>query len=90
MATYFTSDTHFGHKNIIELAKRPYTDCETMDEALIANWNSRVNPNDTVWHLGDFAWKKSIGPESYLKRLNGKISLVWGNHDPETVRNLPR
>jgi calcineurin-like phosphoesterase family protein len=90
MATFFTSDTHFGHGNIINLSKRPYADCDEMDEAIIANWNARVKPSDTVWHLGDFAWAKAAEAERYLKRLNGKLNLVWGNHDHESVKSLPR
>lgn len=34
MATFFTSDTHFGHANIIKYAKRPFAP----DEALL-NWD---------------------------------------------------
>lgn len=51
-----------------------------MDEALIRNWNSVVNPEDTVYHLGDFA--VGGGPAlDYLRRLNGNIKFIWGNHD---------
>lgn len=51
-----------------------------MDVALIANWNSIVKPEDTVYHLGDFA--VGGGPASnYLYRLNGTIKFCWGNHD---------
>lgn len=78
---WFTSDTHFGHKNILVHDKRPFATIEEMDEALIANWNSVVAPNDDVWHLGDFAYRSSKEPEQYLTRLNGRINIVWGNHD---------
>jgi len=53
-----------------------------MDEALIANWNSVVKKDDLIYHLGDFAFTKTeYGFDSYLKRLNGLIVLVKGNHD---------
>jgi calcineurin-like phosphoesterase family protein len=90
MATFFTSDTHFGHANIIKLSSRPFQDCEAMDEALRDNWNAVVKPSDTVWHLGDFTWAKGEEAESYLKRLNGKINLIWGNHDSDAVRGWKR
>lgn len=80
--TFFTSDTHFGHANIIKYCNRPFASAEEMDEALIRAWNARVQPQDTVWHLGDFTMNG--GPDkvrSYRDRLNGKIHLVWGNHD---------
>jgi calcineurin-like phosphoesterase family protein len=79
---WYTSDHHFGHKNIIALNSRPFTSVEEMDEALIARWNSVVGPDDVVYHLGDF----SFGPQAhYLPRLNGEKHLVLGNHDPSLV-----
>ena len=52
---FFTSDTHFAHKRIIELAKRPFTTVEEMDEVMIKRWNEVVTENDVVYHLGDAA-----------------------------------
>ena len=89
MRTYFTADTHFGHQRIIEYCKRPYSSVEAMDQALIAKWNAVVRPEDDVWHLGDFAFGGKEAALHVLGRLNGKIHLVWGNHDPEEVRTLP-
>lgn len=77
---WFTSDTHFGHKNVCELTKRPFASVEAHDEALITNWNELVKPEDTVYHLGDF------GLARRRKRLNGDICLVLGNHDSEAER----
>lgn len=88
MTVFFTSDTHFGHARIIELCKRPFANVDEMDEALIANWNARVKPGDTVWHLGDFTLGSGDMAMRYLARLNGNIHLVWGNHDRESVRDL--
>ena len=53
-----------------------------MDEAIISNWNAVVNERDTVYHLGDFAFRGAPGKE-YLRRLNGNIVLLQGNHDPK-------
>lgn len=80
VTTYFTSDTHFGHANIIKYCNRPFANADVMDDVLIRNWNNVVKPDDTVYHLGDFA--VGGGPASkYLSRLNGKIHFCWGNHD---------
>lgn len=78
MTIWFTSDTHFGHANIIWHSGRPFKDVGEMDEQLIQNWNEVVGDRDTVIHLGDFAWRDA---EVYLKRLNGSVCLVMGNHD---------
>ncbi|MFG5384417.1 hypothetical protein [Yoonia sp. R2-816] len=81
MTDFVTGCTHFGHANIIRLANRPFADVDEMDRTLIANWNAVVRPRDTVYHLGDFAFRG--GPdEEYLKRLNGRIIRLQGNHDP--------
>jgi len=82
MATFFTADTHFGHANILKYCSRPFKSVEAMDEALIKNWNRRVGPDDTVWHLGDFTMAGGVERvRKYKDRLNGRIHLVWGNHD---------
>ena len=78
--TYYTSDLHFGHKNIIKLCNRPFNTIEEMDETLIANWNKKVHKNDVVYILGDVVWKKKLVPY-YMDRLKGKKILIAGNHD---------
>lgn len=78
MSIWFTSDHHFGHKRIIELAHRPFTSVEEMDDAMIARWNERVSKGDMVFHLGDFAFADHT---PYLRRLNGQKRLIIGNHD---------
>jgi calcineurin-like phosphoesterase family protein len=50
-----------------------------MDEVLIENWNSVVQPQDTVWVLGDFTMGNDA--KKYLDRLLGKKILISGNHD---------
>src|SRR5437762_1961140 len=79
--TWFISDTHFGHKNILEYEKesRPFTSIEEMHEAIIERWNSNIKPSDIVYHLGDFCFgKKHL---EIAQSLNGKKRLVMGNHD---------
>jgi calcineurin-like phosphoesterase family protein len=78
---FFTSDLHFGHKNIIEFCKRPFSSVEEMDETLIANWNSKIGVNDIVFDLGDFAFAPNWRWIELIGRLNGKHHLILGNHD---------
>lgn len=90
MATWLTADTHFGHASIIVMCERPFADNREMDEALIRNWNARVAPGDTVWHLGDFAMgHRPAKLREIFDRLNGRKLLVKGNHDDEAVLGLP-
>lgn len=78
---YFTSDLHFGHKNIIEYCNRPFDDVEEMNAALINNWNETVSDNDTVYILGDLFMGKRDTWAGIVEQLNGHIRLVPGNHD---------
>ena len=86
--TWFISDSHFFHNNIIKYCNRPFKSVEEMNMKMIESWNSVVKKNDIVWHLGDFALgpnqKKTI-PE-LVSKLNGRINLVLGNHDHNAVK----
>lgn len=90
MTVFFTADTHFGHKAIVKLCERPYRSPAEMDEALIAAWNARVEPEDIVYHLGDFCFKGSALAKRVVDRLNGQIVLIRGNHDTDNTVALPR
>lgn len=79
---FFTADTHFGHNKVRIPVERPWQNKEEMDSALIQNWNSKIQPNDIVYHLGDFAKNQEYeNVKNYLRQLNGKIILISGNHD---------
>ena len=81
---YFIADTHFGHKNIIAYENRPFASVEDMDKALIENWNKAVQPEDTVFMLGDFSFYGKEQTAAICKSLNGIKYLVQGNHDRNT------
>jgi calcineurin-like phosphoesterase family protein len=79
---FVTSDSHFSHLNILTLCNRPFKDEVEMGEEMIKRWNNVVGPNDIVVHLGDFTMRRNADYIlKLLSRLNGKIILVWGNHD---------
>lgn len=78
---YFTSDTHYYHRNIIKYSKRPYADLTEMNNALVDNWNSVVRPEDTVYHLGDVSFGDEGQTHNVFSRLNGIVNLCYGNHD---------
>lgn len=80
---YFTSDTHFGHENVIRFTKRPWHSVRQMNAALVNAINSCVGPKDELWVLGDFSYK--LGLEDALAVREAifcqKVHLVPGNHD---------
>lgn len=84
---YFISDTHFGHKNIIKYCNRPFDSVDHMNRKLTENWNSVVQSDDLVYHVGDFSLGNN--PSSYFSPLQGKKFLVKGNHDGYKITQLP-
>lgn len=78
---FVISDTHFGHKNIVQYQDRPY-DHEVM---MIKRWRSTVQASHTVLHLGDLFFSKQKGlarfTEEIAPQLTGRKFLVLGNHD---------
>jgi len=85
---FVTSDTHFGHHNIIRFCSRPYGGVTEMDEDLIKRWNSRVGHADTVYFLGDFAFASQSRIIEVLGLLNFmQMFIVPGNHD-EKLRSM--
>ena len=83
----YTSDLHFGHSNVINFDHRPFLDREEMDRILIKLWNSRVQPDDTVYILGDFCFRCDKPADWYLRQLKGHKILIQGNHDQAVMEN---
>jgi len=83
---FFTSDLHFGHENIIGFCNRPFKDVDKMNKRLIDNINARCNEEDTLYHLGDFAFKggwqgSTVKAGVWEQMLNPKVVHILGNHD---------
>lgn len=91
MSTFFWADTHFNHAGIIGYSARPYSNVAEMNTALVERWNARVGPRDTVWLLGDFAFKGEADLDELFSKLRGVKCLVVGNHDERNpaVLKLP-
>ena len=75
---WFTSDEHYGHSNIIKYCNRPFKDVNEMNQILISNFNTVVSNDDTIYHLGDFAFNNH---KKYLDQLKGNHYLIKGNHE---------
>jgi len=81
---WFTSDTHFGHKNILKYEPHRVKELgigsiEEHDLAIINLYNKLVKSEDIVYHLGDIGVDRAIG--KYIRQLNGTKHLIVGNHD---------
>lgn len=83
---WFTSDTHFGHENIIRFCNRPFRNAQEMNEELIHRWQETVPEDGIVFHLGDFAHGSSRLWNDILCALPGRKYLILGNHDMKCIR----
>lgn len=78
---FFTADTHFFHNKEFLYGPRGFTSVEEMNETIVERWNSIVKNGDYVYHLGDVMLGNY--DVNILKRLNGTIFVIRGNHDTE-------
>lgn len=89
---FFSSDFHIGHKNIIKYSKRPFDDLAEMEETIIERWNKVVGRKDTAYLVGDTFWQGHSCHEDlarkFIKKLNGHITLVEGNHDVDLAKKF--
>lgn len=81
METYFISDLHIGHKNVLDFDKRPFKTLEEMNAKIKENWNNRVQKGDKVYILGDCLWNLNEENIKFINSLNGQKFLIRGNHD---------
>lgn len=94
MTNWYTADTHFGHENVIPFCNRPFRNTGHMDTVLIENLWLKVEPNDDLWIIGDFAFGPRAKDLNYLESLFGQLPgarkhLIVGNHDLEPTLALP-
>lgn len=82
---YYISDLHIGCMNKYE--GRTLEN----DECLVANWNHKVNNNDTVYILGDIARIGTNKDNEYacsvISRLKANKILIVGNHDIKCLKD---
>lgn len=88
--TWFTSDFHLGHFNIIRYCNRPFADTQEMNEAIVERMNASVKPNDVLYFLGDFCMGGPKAVALYRNQIACKtIHFIDGNHD-HTTRKVQR
>ena len=67
---YYIADLHFCHENLnTRMDCRGFESGETMNEYMIAQWNSRVRKRDEVVILGDFCISKKGRDHSKCRNL---------------------
>lgn len=54
---WFTSDTHFGHENVLKFTDRPWETIWQMNDAIVDSINGKVAVDDELYILGDFSFK---------------------------------
>ena len=84
---FLTSDTHFGHENIIKYVDRPFQTVEEMDKTIIKNINNTVGEDDELFILGDFCMNGGYDKRSrYRNAIKcSNVHLILGNHDTRLV-----
>jgi len=80
---WITSDTHFCHNKDFLWQPRGFNNQWEMNDAIIENWNSIVNPADDVYLLGDVMLSDNEQGLKCLKALKGNIHICVGNHDTD-------
>lgn len=78
---YYISDLHIGHKAAIRFDERPFRDTAEMENEIIRRWNEKVTAADDVYILGDLFYRYKGRPADFLRKLNGRLHLIIGNHD---------
>ncbi|MHB1734134.1 MAG: hypothetical protein ACYCU8_11935, partial [Ferrimicrobium acidiphilum] len=79
--SWFSSDLHFGHENIISFCKRPFSNTTEMNLTIIRTWNEMIEPDAVVWVLGDIALGSIKDTLPLVGSLNGRLVQIPGNHD---------
>jgi calcineurin-like phosphoesterase family protein len=94
---FYTSDLHIGHRLVAgkrgfwdednvaagdwEALAHAEEDVEAHDDAIAANWDRVVKPQDTVYVLGDVAMNFNQHVYEWIKARPGHKHLIAGNHD---------
>ncbi len=83
MKVFVTTDTHFGHRSLInKLQVRP----SDFEEKIIRNRRVMISEDDLFVHLSDVVIGTPDDWHSIIPDLPGRKILVRGNHDKKSPR----
>ena len=100
---FITSDTHYGHKNLVRgvtnwrtqdgkipiESTRDFETIDMMNQQLVDNINTLVGQDDTLIMLGDVSFGGFDNIGLFLDRLVCKnVHLILGNHDYHIENNV--
>jgi len=86
---FITSDLHISHDRIriyCPETRGHFKTVEEMNCRMIKNWNSKIKADDDVIIIGDLSFTNTRETKFVLEKLNGKKTLIFGNHD-NRIRN---
>ena len=87
---WYTADWHIGHANIIKYCDRPFDSVEHMDATIFRWYVMLVQPEDTVYVLGDCQLGRRVDFDlALIEAMPGAKHLIIGNHDRSTVKEAP-
>ena len=69
---WFTSDFHFCHDREFVWKARGFESVEEMNEAIVARFQEKIQPEDTLYILGDCMLNDNEKAEEYLAQIPGK------------------
>lgn len=82
MHLFCQSQTNDGPTNY---DNRPFANVEEMNAYMLERWNQKITNGDTVYILGDMAFRgKNDALIALVAQLRGKKVLLKGNHDDLT------
>lgn len=94
---WFTSDTHYAHKNICKGTSewkgsdeqlRKFDTLEEMNSCILKGINDNVKEDDELYHLGDWSFGGIQNIWEFRKQIECKnIHLIYGNHDQHIENN---
>lgn len=93
---WFTSDTHFAHKNICRGVSewkdgdrtRDFSCLESMNYRIVKQINNHVQQDDILYHLGDWSFNGVENIWNFRKQIICKnVHLILGNHDQHIKKN---
>lgn len=95
---YFTSDTHYNHKNLCKGVTdwdntrpgkvRDFNTLYEMNSKILSSINSSVGEDDILFHFGDWSFGGVEQIWEFRKQIICKnIYLFFGNHDHHIIDN---